>query len=184
MIKQVDKDFFKLNNVNSVYLAEMLIKNLMLDTTKVANVDYLVDLTSRIEQNREEFVQYFQSIGTIGQKFSKNKLDMGKLFIQFPNACQGIVLASHFGHEKYKKTDCPKTWSNFKNVDDAEYQYKSAGIRHEFETEESEESGLPPIFHQLWNKVAEFEMWVTNNNINIKELAEKKLPIWREQFGN
>lgn len=117
-----------------------------------------------------------------GVKHSNNKLDMEKLFKQFPLSIQGVILASHFGHEKYKKTDDPVNWDNFKKVPDAYNQYKSAEIRHELETIETEESGIHPEFHILWNSMARFEMWAKDNNINIKQLAEDMIPKWREQF--
>lgn len=117
-----------------------------------------------------------------GEKFSSNKLDMSKVFKQFPLALQGVILASHFGHEKYKSTDNPLTWDNFKKVPDAYNQYTSAGVRHEFETAHTEESQIHPEFHILWNAMARFEMWAINNNVNVKKLAEEMLPVWREQF--
>lgn len=117
-----------------------------------------------------------------GQKFSSNKLQLDKLFLQFPLAIQGIVLASTFGHEKYKETDDPVNWDNFKNVPNAYLEYKSAGKRHELETIETEESGMHPEFHILWNAVARFETWALDNNINVKQIAEVMIPKWREQF--
>ena len=117
-----------------------------------------------------------------GQKFSSDKLQMDKLFLQFPLAIQGIVLASTFGNEKYKETDHPIYWDNFKKVPNAYHQYKSAGKRHEFETEDTEESGLNPEFHILWNAVARFETWAMDNNIDVKKLASEFIPKWREQF--
>lgn len=116
-----------------------------------------------------------------GVKHSSYKLPMEKLFVQFPLAMQAIVLASTFGHEKYKATDHPERWDNFKNVPDAYNQYKGAAIRHEFETKESEESGLHPEFHILWNAVARFQMWAEENKVNVSKLAEQKIKEWKKE---
>lgn len=119
----------------------------------------------------------------VGQKHSQNKLDMAKLFIQFPHACQAIVLASTFGNAKYHETDDPETWDNFKKVPNGYNQFKSAEKRHEFLIQEEEESGLHPEFHILWNSLARYERWAMQNGVKESELAEKHIKNWYEKYG-
>lgn len=105
-----------------------------------------------------------------GEKHSKHKLSMSKLFKQFPRALQAVMLTSTYGHNKYKKTD--KDWMNFSRVYGGSEIYKDACIRHQLDKEiygEKDESGLPHIFHETWNKLAECELWIKENNIDIKE---------------
>lgn len=123
------------------------------------------------------------SIGPAGQKFSNYKLDMDKLFIQFPHACQAVVLASTFGNAKYQETDNPDTWDNFKHVPNGYKAFKSAEKRHDLlKTEEEEESGLHPEFHILWNSSARYERWALENKVNESKLAEKHIKEWYERF--
>lgn len=115
-----------------------------------------------------------------GVKYNKNKLEMGKLFIQFPEALKAVMLASSFGHIKYKKYD--EDWLNYQRVGGSS-TYNDAGVRHQLlHFPEQEESGLPPIFHQAWNKMAELEIFLKENNINVSKLAEDKLTEWNEDY--
>mgnify|MGYP000912394028 CR=1 FL=1 len=124
-----------------------------------------------------------KEVTSIGKKHSDHKLDMAKLFIQFPHACQAIVLASTFGNAKYHETDDHETWDNFKKVPNGYNQFKSAEKRHEFLTQEEEESGLHPEFHILWNSLARYERWAMQNEIKESELAEKHIKNWYEKYG-
>ena len=107
-----------------------------------------------------------------GQKNNNYKLPMSKLFIQFPDALQAIVLASCYGHNKYPQDI---DWLNFKRVEGGSQNYKDAEIRHYLGGENDEESGLPEIYHQLWNKIAECQLWIEENNIDIKKESKKYL---------
>lgn len=66
---------------------------------------------------------------------------------------------------------------NFKRVKGGSQSYRDALIRH-FIDEHTEgeldlESGLPHMFHQLWNKMAETELWIEENEIDMKSLIKK-----------
>lgn len=107
-----------------------------------------------------------------GQKFNSYKLPMSKLFVQFPDALQAVILASCYGNFKYPEdTD----WLNFKRVYGGSQTYKDASIRHCLAGEKDNESDLPEIFHQTWNKLAELQLWIEENNINIKEFSKTYL---------
>ena len=107
-----------------------------------------------------------------GEKSNKYKLPMSKLFLQFPDALQAVILASCYGNFKYPKdTD----WLNFKRVPGGRQNYRDAEIRHFLGGENDEESGLPEIFHQAWNKLAELQLWMEENNLNIKEYSKEYL---------
>jgi hypothetical protein len=104
-----------------------------------------------------------------GVKHNSFKLPMSKLFIQFPDALQAVILASCYGNYKYP-TDTD--WLNFKRVEGGSQTYRDAEIRHFLGGEKDKESNLPEIFHQTWNKLAELQLWLEENNINIKEFSE------------
>lgn len=108
-----------------------------------------------------------------GEKHNKGKLPMSKLFVQFPDALQAVVLASCYGHNKYKEVDT--NWLNFKRVPGGSQAYKDACLRHSLGAEKDEESELPEIFHQAWNKLAELQLWLEENNINIKKFSKEYL---------
>lgn len=115
----------------------------------------------------------YKIIEKSGEKHNKGKLPMAKLFTQFPDALQAVVLASCYGHNKYKETDV--TWLNFKKVPGGSQAFKDACLRHSLGAEKDEESGLPEIFHQAWNKLAELQLWLEENNINIKKFSKEYL---------
>ena len=115
----------------------------------------------------------YKNIEKSGEKHNKGKLPMSKLFTQFPDALQAVVLASCYGHNKYKETDV--TWLNFKKVPGGSQAFKDACLRHSLGAEKDEESGLPEIFHQAWNKLAELQLWLEENNINIKKFSKEYL---------
>lgn len=100
----------------------------------------------------------------VGVKDNKNKLPMSKLKVQFPNALKAVVSCSKFGHEKYKEFD--KDWLNYKRVHGGSSTYRDAFERHSLHKTgvKDEDSGLPHIFHELWNKMAEVELWIEENN--------------------
>lgn len=102
-----------------------------------------------------------------GQKFNENKLPMDiVLFRQFPKAIQAIAKCSLNGHNKYRETD--QDWLNFKRVEGGSQTYADAAFRHSFDKGSLNDSGLPHIFHKLWNVMAEVELYIEENNIKIE----------------
>lgn len=120
----------------------------------------------KVQGMEEMYVSGFDSHGV---KDNSKKLPMSKLKVQFPNALQAVVLCSRMGHEKYKDTD--KDWLNFTRVPGGSETYRDACERHSLHEvgDVDEESGLPHLFHELWNKMAEVEIWIKENykEINI-----------------
>ena len=113
-----------------------------------------------------------------GEKHNKHKLPMSKLFLQFPDALQAVVLASCYGHHCYPSdTD----WLNFKRVEGGSQNYKDAEIRHFLGGEKDKESNLPEIFHQAWNKLAELQLWLEENRVNIKDFSKNYLENLQNQ---
>lgn len=97
---------------------------------------------------------------------------MSKLFEQFPNALQAVVLCSFYGAKKYKEEGF---WDNFKKVAGGSQNYKDAGLRHMLDGETDKESKLPHVFLKLWNAMAETELWIKENNIDIKKYSAEYL---------
>src|SRR5699024_5222202 len=89
------------------------------------------------------------------------------LTTQFKKSVQAIALCSDYGHKKYPQdTD----WLNFKRVEGGSQTYADAGARHSLDKNEVDaESGLPHIFHKLWNAMAEVELWIEENNIKLEK---------------
>lgn len=107
--------------------------------------------------------KYVSGCDPYGVKNNSKKLPMSKLKVQFPNALQAVVLCSNMGHEKYKDTD--EDWLNFTRVPGGSETYRDAFERHSLHKvgDLDEESGLPHLFHELWNKMAEVEIWMREN---------------------
>lgn len=131
------------------------------------------------------FEKDFVSIDEInkgeGKKDNNYKLPMSKLFKQFPRALQALILASCYGHHKYKDTD--EDWLNYKRVKGGSESYFDADIRHQLDKEiygEGDESGLPHIFHELFDKMAKCELYIIENNIDIKEYSKNYLKNLQE----
>lgn len=140
-----------------------------------ANINYLYwTQYNKIYNNisHSKAINYEEQKEKLGEKHNKGKLPMSKLFTQFPDALQAIVLASCYGHHRYP-TDLD--WLNFKRVPGGSQTYKDACLRHSLCAEKDEESGLPEIFHQAWNKLAELQLWLEENNINIKKFSKEYL---------
>ena len=106
---------------------------------------------------------YLSGFDSHGVKDNSKKLPMSKLKVQFPNALQAVVLCSSMGHEKYKDAD--EDWLNFTRVPGGSETYRDACERHSLHEvgDVDEESGLPHLFHELWNKMAEVEIWIKEN---------------------
>src|SRR5690606_12524406 len=135
------------------YPLELAEEHLILDGVQFTRCDDGVKV-----QSMEEM--YVSGCDSHGVKNNSKKLPMSKLKVQFPNALQAVVLCSSMGHEKYKDTD--KDWLNFTRVPGGSETYRDAFERHSLHKvgDLDEESGLPHLFHELWNKMAEVEMWV------------------------
>lgn len=109
----------------------------------------------------------------LGVKHNSSKLPMSKLFKQFPRALQAVVLVSCYGHLKYKDTDVD--WLNFTRVEGGSETFFDADIRHQLDREiygEHDESGLPHIFHEAFDKLAKCELWIRENEIDVKDMAK------------
>lgn len=101
-----------------------------------------------------------------GAKYNEGKLPLEKiLFTQFPKAIQALAKCSLNGHDKYKEFD--KDWLNFKRVEGGSQTYADAALRHSIDKGELNDSGLPHIFHKLWNVMAEVELYIEENNLKI-----------------
>lgn len=126
--------------------------------------EYLIPEGIKVHDKEETHVSECDSHGV---KDNDKKLPMSKLKVQFPNALQAVVLCSSMGHEKYKDTD--EDWLNFLRVPGGSETYRDACERHSlYEVGDvDEESGLPHLFHELWNKMAEVEIWIKENHKEI-----------------
>ncbi len=93
---------------------------------------------------------------------------------QFPKALQLVALATAFGNKKYEATD--KDFLNFKRVSGGSQTYLDAAARHNTEREELDaESGLEHIVHVVWNNLAALELWIEENEIDIKDYSSEYL---------
>lgn len=90
---------------------------------------------------------------------------------QFPKALQLIALATEYGHKKYIEND--STYLNYKSVKGGSQTYFDASARHSTDRNGLDESGLPHIIHAVWSSLAGLELWVEENNMNVKEFTEK-----------
>ena len=115
-----------------------------------------------------------------GVKNNNNKIQMSKLFVQFPDALKAVMLASTFGHIKYEEHD--KDWLNYQRVGGSD-TYTDAMNRHQcLHHPEQEGSKLPPKFHVAWNALADLQGFIESHGINVEELAKFNIPIWEEEF--
>lgn len=95
-----------------------------------------------------------------GVKKDNDKPQLNLLFLQFPNAIQEVVKCSMFGHEKYKETD--KDYLNMYRLDNAEFRYSGALLRHFNEHTQGnttdKDSKLLHLAHTAWNALALLEI--------------------------
>lgn len=101
----------------------------------------------------------------IGQKFSKDKVPVyTTIFKQFPLALIEVSKCSQAGHNKYP---LDIDWMNFKRVENTEFEYKNAAIRHMFEegiNQDMLEYG--EVLHEaqaIWNLLAALQIKLENN---------------------
>lgn len=81
----------------------------------------------------------------------------------FPLALRGLQATTDYGSEKYEE-------HSWRKVDDAFNRYKRAGARHRQERilsrdfmSKDDESGLPHVYHELFNLMAQIELYFQNN---------------------
>ena len=115
-----------------------------------------------------------ESLNELGVKHNKNKVPLDKvLTTQFPKSIQALALCTFYGHTKYPQDI---DYLNFKRVKGGSQTYADAGARHNMERDKEDvESGLPHQFLKLWNAMAETELWIEENSLNIKEFSHKYL---------
>lgn len=100
----------------------------------------------------------------VGQKFSKEKIPLYTVIVkQFPLALLEVAKTSKAGNKKYNlDTD----WMNFKRVENAEFEYKNAAMRHLFEeglNQDMLEYG--EVLHEaqvIWNLLASLQIKLEN----------------------
>lgn len=152
----------KLNYTQGIYELAGYAKELFNNSYFFADSDVIETGITRIGD--EELEDLYEPEIKKGQKFNEGKLPMDiVLFRQFPKAFQAVAKCSLNGHNKYKETD--QDWLNFKRVDGGSQNYADAALRHSFDKGSLNDSGLPHIFHKLWNVMAEVELYIEENNI-------------------
>lgn len=106
-----------------------------------------------------------------GIKFNKGKAPLDVMqTIQFPNALYLLSLASKYGHEKYNANGEDEDFLNFTRVAGGSQTFFDAAARHNTDRNNlDEESGLHHIIHSVWNNLAALELWVKENNVNVKK---------------
>lgn len=112
----------------------------------------------------------------MGQKFNQHKLPIDIVISrQFPNALKAISCATEFGHSKYPED---VDYLNFSRVENGVQKYADACQRHNMEKYSVDsDSGLPHIFHKAWNAMAELEMYLKEEGIDMNEFSENYLKI-------
>lgn len=114
-----------------------------------------------------------ESVGKNNQGLKYNNLKPSLDIVinrQFPKALQLIALATEYGHKKYIEND--SNYLNYKSVKGGSQTYFDASARHSTDRNGLDESGLPHIIHAVWSSLAGLELWVEENNINVKEFTE------------
>ena len=94
-----------------------------------------------------------------GVKSDKGKPLLYVIFKQFPNALAGVATCSKFGHDKYELNG---DWDNWRRLEDAEFRYSNALIRHTVADGEDPESGILHAAHAAWNALARLELMLQN----------------------
>lgn len=128
----------------------------------------------------QEFNIMFEKKKGEGVKHNNNKLEMSRLFEQFPDALQAIVLCSTYGAKKYKETD---VWDNFKKVPGGSKTYEDALVRHFLDDKFDKDSGMPHLFHRAWNALSALQLWIEEEGIDIQEYSTEKLKEFENKFA-
>lgn len=101
-----------------------------------------------------------------GIKHNQDKLEMSRLFEQFPNALKAIVECSTYGAKIYNEKD---KWDNFRSVKGGSKAYMDALVRHLAEGwENKDESGFNHLYHICWNALAALELFLDSTCTNKK----------------
>lgn len=100
-----------------------------------------------------------QSLTHEGIKHNQDKLEMSRLFEQFPNALKAIVECSTYGAKKYNEKE---KWDNFRSVKGGSKTYIDALVRHLADGWDNKdtESNLHHIAHIAWNALAALELFL------------------------
>lgn len=95
-----------------------------------------------------------------GVKDVQGKLPLNMILKQFPRAFKAVAATSDFGNRKYNLGSDINNWLR---VEDAFEKYSDAFMRHRVERLQGNlidnESGLPHIYHELWNMMATVELY-------------------------
>lgn len=107
-----------------------------------------------------------------GKKYDNDKVPVGVILQQFPNALMAIAEVAKYGHNKYEVED---DWGNWKKVDNGEFRYMNAKARHNLQKGEDklkldDESKLPHVYHEAWNTLAELEFIIKRFNDERKNI--------------
>ena len=104
-----------------------------------------------------------------GKKFDNNKIPCNIPLQEFPRVIEALAACAKYGHDKYETGD---DWSNWSKVENGIFRYQQAEVRHKLNREKGVltdiESGLPHEFHELWNKCAQLELKLRENEKNAK----------------
>lgn len=103
-------------------------------------------------------------MGQEGIKLDSKKPLLYVLLKQFPKAIGEVARCSEYGHEKYKETD--KDWQNWKRLEEAEFRYSNALLRHLSQEGRDEDSGLLHAAHTAWNALARLELIIKDETTN------------------
>lgn len=173
-----------LGNLEGINRGEKETMEALNNLTDVVNKSEVEIIKEVLEENKEpmfipgfgftpkrgKIIQY-KSLEKKGVKHNqlKPRLDV-VINTQFPKALQLISLATEYGNSKYKETDLDML--NFKRVVGGSQTYFDSCARHSTDRNGIDESGLPHIIHAVWSSLAGLELWVEENNINVKEFTE------------
>jgi hypothetical protein len=98
-----------------------------------------------------------------GVKHSKDKLPIFKvIFEQFPRSIKEVVRASNGGHKKYPED---LDWNNWQRVEDGQFEYRQAAVRHLMDSvnevwnpDMKEFGGVRHLASAVWNLLAAMEL--------------------------
>jgi hypothetical protein len=94
-----------------------------------------------------------------GRKDDSGKVDVSIFFEHFPRSIVAISKCSEYGANIYGR-------DNWKDVADGERRYAAAQGRHLLRRMKGEtvdkESGLPHLYHEVWNALAKLELHLIN----------------------
>lgn len=76
---------------------------------------------------------------------------------QMKNAIEALSLRSLYGHNKYEKGD---DWENFSRVENADFEYSNAALRHALGI--GEDSDEDHLVASAWNAIARLEIYLRN----------------------